>query len=150
MSRNVFDDSRDDALRKALRAAVPEPPLDDVDWDALHARITAAAQPHVRGARPRQRQAPVGGAAAPWWTPLAGWSARGIPLAAAATVLLVIGAGVIGTRPQTAQAPAEDVAFRTLEEELVSGVSAGSRPLLAGVEAESMLDAALFYEGEDW
>jgi hypothetical protein len=140
MSRNLFDDSRDETLARALQDAAPRPPIDDVDWMALHARITGAAQPQL--AQP---------AASPWWQPIARWSPRGIPLAAAATVLLMIGAGLIGRSSLTTPSlAAADAGFVMVEEELVNGVPVSARPLLAGVEAHGMIDAALFYDREDW
>jgi hypothetical protein len=139
MNGNMFDESRDDALAAALRAAVPQPPMDEVDWDGLHARITAAAAPLTEASPPV------------WWQPLAGWSPRGIPMAAAATVLLMLGAAAIGTaaRDGLDVTPAR-ISFETVEEELVRGLAIGSRPLLAGLETDAMLDAVLFYDGEDW
>lgn len=138
------DDGRPDPLADALRGAVPAVPTGDVDWPALRARISAAAEPLLEAARPvgaaRVRQA--------WWQPLAGWSPRGIPLAAAATVLLLLAAGALRSGQPVAW-PATG-AYVTIEEELVNGLSAGARPLLAGAGTDVMLDAALFYEGEDW
>lgn len=141
MSRNTFDDDRDDVLADALRDAVPEPPLDKVDWSHLQARIAAAAQPHFAPAQPRSS------AGAPWWQPLAGWSHRGIPLAAAATVLLMLGAGALGTRSAAVTGAAS---FHTVEEELAYGVSTGTRTLLMDMESDAMLDLALFHDREDW
>jgi hypothetical protein len=138
MNRNMFDDTRDDELADALRSALPQPPMEGVDWDSLHARITAAA-------RPSTTTAPA------WWLPLANWSPRGIPMAAAAAVVLMLGAGVLGTAGRDGAEPTRAaIAFRTVEEELVNGLSIGSRPLLAGLETDAMLDAVLFYDGEDW
>jgi hypothetical protein len=132
----------DDELRAALSAAVPEPPLDAVDWDGLHERITTAAVPLL--VRPAQRT-PAGA----WWQPLAGWSPRGIPLAAAASLLLVLGAGMLRTEaaPFTAHAVAY---FWTVEEELAWGTASGGRPLLDEVSDDGILDVALFYDGEEW
>jgi hypothetical protein len=138
MNRNMFDDTRDDDLADALRAAVPQPPMEEVDWATLHARITAAARPSATSS------APV------WWLPLANWSPRGIPMAAAATVVLMLGAGALGTAGRDGSEPTGAISFRTVEEELVNGLTIGSRPLLAGLETDAMLDAALFYDGEDW
>lgn len=149
MSRNIFDDSRDRTLADSLRDAVPQPPADEVDWNRLHARITAAAEPHFGAAA--TAGAPAGSSTPAWWQPLAGWSPRGIPLAAAATVLLMLGAGALGTAPRNAApAPYGATTFRTVEEELVNGVALGSRTLLTGLETDAMLDAVLFDDGEDW
>jgi hypothetical protein len=139
MNRNMFDDTRDDDLADALRSALPQPPMEEVDWDSLQARISAAARPSMAASAPA------------WWLPLANWSPRGIPVAAAATVVLMLGAGALGTAGRGGSEPmGAAISFRTVEEELVNGLSIGSRPLLAGLETEALLDAVLFYDGEDW
>jgi hypothetical protein len=149
-----FDDSRNDTLSRALRQAAPQPPFDDVDWMALHARIGAAAQPTlaaVAAARAVEVARADSAARRPpdVWQPLAGWSPFGIPLAAAATVLLMIGAVAAGSVGRDAPGDAT-TSFHTLEEELVSGLGAGAGPILAGIGPDDMLDAVLFYGGEDW
>jgi hypothetical protein len=146
--RNTTPDVPSADVGAALRAALPEPPTDDVDWGGLHARISAAAAPLLEE-RLAQHANPRRALARSWWQPLAGWSPFGIPVAAAASILLMLAAGVLRTG---AQAETEFVAspFHTLEEELASGVSGGLRPLLAGVGSEAMLDVALFFDGEDW
>ncbi|HSJ24959.1 MAG TPA: hypothetical protein VK929_09845 [Longimicrobiales bacterium] len=161
-----FDDSRDtplqgdDALRRGLDDAVPQPPMDDVDWMTLHARIAAAASPNLAAltaarAADAVRQAdairglPSTRQAHSVWQPLARWSPSGIPLAAAATVLLMLGAAWLGTAPAGEVADTGDVAFRTLEEEFVDGLGVSAAPLLAGISADELLDAVLFYGGED-
>jgi hypothetical protein len=128
-------DGDDRELRAALRAAVPQPPVDEVDWIGLHARITAAAAPVRRAAQPRA-----------WWQPLAAWSGGGIPLAAAASLLLMIAAGALRVTPAADAA----ASFHTVEEELAWSVAVGARPLLADATADEILDVALFHEPEDW
>jgi hypothetical protein len=135
--------TRDDALGAVIRRGTPAPPVDAVDWPALHARITAAAAPLLEGVRPAVAPAP----ARPWWQPLAGWSPLGIPAAAAASVLLVLAAGALEQRTEPASSAA---AFMTVEEELAGGLSAGARVLLADPGSSAVLDVALFAEGEDW
>jgi hypothetical protein len=137
------DDGRNDPLAEALRGAVPAVPVDDVDWTALRARIGSAAEPLLAATRPDQNTRPR-----TWWQSLAGWSPHGIPLAAAATVLLMLAAGAL--RPGQADLPYPGSSFVTIEEELVNGLSAAARPLLAGGDTDVMLDAALFFDGEDW
>jgi hypothetical protein len=66
--------SRDPRLGALLRAAVGDPPVADVDWDALAERVSMA----VRAQR-----------AAPWWSYAERWQRRAIPLALAA--------GLVGT-----------------------------------------------------
>jgi hypothetical protein len=132
MSNDIPGDVSDDGLRAALGAAFPEPPVDDVDWIGLHGRIVGAAAT-------RRRTVPVRA----WWQPLAGWSRRGIPLAAAASALLVLAAGALQLRT----AGTTDAAlFSTVEEELAWGAGAGGLPLLDELDGEGMLDVALFYE----
>jgi hypothetical protein len=140
-------DTPDEALQHALRDALPQPPLDDVDWSGLHARVQAVAAARL-AATPLAARGRTA-AALSWWQPLAGWSPFGIPAAAAATVLLVIaGAALLPARtPGVALTTPE---FLTVEEELASGVATGIRPLLAGLDPAAMLDAALFYDGEEW
>jgi hypothetical protein len=136
MSTDRFDDDVVDVrLREALRRAVAPPPTDDVDWIGLHARITAAA-----GAL---NSTPVPTRA--WWQPLAGWSPRGIPLAAAASVLLMLAADALTQEATPGAAPAVE-RFHTVEEELAWAAGGGSGELLQGLERDGMLDVALFYE----
>jgi hypothetical protein len=138
---HIFDDRRDDELARALADALPTPPADDVDWSALHARITVQA-------RPLLQRAPA--VAKSWWQPMAHWSRAGIPLAAAASVLLVLGTARIGAGPTDTAGADTAPGFVMIEEALVDGVAGEARPLLAGIEAADMVDVALFYEGEDW
>lgn len=137
MNRNLFDDSPDPELRHALRSAAPPPPVDDVDWPALQQRITAAAQSRFR---PRPAVQTV-------WQPLAGWARPGIPLAAAAALLLVLGTGTLTGR---AEPMAGDDGFVTIEEELFNGMGAAERSLLAELDGDDFVDVALFYDAEDW
>jgi hypothetical protein len=139
MSRNIFEDERrDDVLARALGEALPRPPVDDVDWDTLHARITSSA-------RPLLRRAPATRAA--WWQPLAQWSPRGIPLAAAASAVLLLGAAWLGTAAQPAAAAGE---FVMVEEALAVGAGYEAQPLFAGVETTDMIEAVLFGAAEEW
>lgn len=147
MSRNIFDDSRDEELARVLRDATPEPPMHEVDWAALHARITAAAQSSLQpavqpstGAQPRVSTV---------WQPLSAWSRRGIPLAAAASTLLVIGAAWLGLAEQ-AQPQQAGAEFVMVEEQLAGGAGFGAGSLFAGLDADEMIDVALFGDGEEW
>jgi hypothetical protein len=152
MSANMVDHGADDALRRALHDAAPAPPADEVDWAALQARITAAAQPLLQpGAAAWPGGAGTDRATRPpsVWQPLAGWSPFGIPLAAAAAVVLMIGTAALGTR-QVGGAEDAGVAFLTIEEALLAGLSSGARPLVADVGTDAMIDLALFHDGEDW
>jgi hypothetical protein len=140
----------DDPLGNELHGA-SQPPMDDVDWMALHARIRRAAEPALaaRAQALAETARPLAGIAASSnvWQPLAGWSPFGIPLAAAATVILMIGAARVGTEPVRRS---DTGSFRTIEEEFVIGLGGNAAPLVAGIGSEDMLDAVLFYDGEDW
>jgi hypothetical protein len=129
----------DPALSAALRAAAPEPPLEAVDWATLHERIQTRARPLL------SRPSTVG-----LWQLIGVWSSRRGLLAgfAAAAIALLLGIATVESRtPGAADAPG----FRTIEEELVNAAPAGTWPLLlAAGESDAFLDAALFYETEEW
>ena len=124
MSDNEIRDAR---LRSMLRNAVQTPPVDDVDWDALHGAIMARG----RGVR----RTPV-------WQTLAIWSSRGIPAAAAAAVVAALMLGTV-LRPD----PVDALAFTVIEEELATDL-AGSLPVLVAGADEDVLDALLFHDVE--
>lgn len=69
----------DPQLRAHLRAAAPSPPYDEVNFDALQARVLAEI---------RARALPV--AVPSWWEHAAGWGRVAVPLALAASVLCAI------------------------------------------------------------
>ena len=136
-------ENHDAALRALLRANAPEPPVDDVDWSSLHARIAQRAQPVL------QR----GPGTASSWHMLARWSAIGVPLtaAAAAVVALLIASDAIA--PRETVAPLADAAVSeslvTVEEALTYTITDEERAvLIAGADEAEMLDAVLFYEEE--
>lgn len=121
---------RDDREWKALlRANTPEPPYDDVDWSALHARITTRTRPLVQ-------RAP-----ASWWQHVAGWSLRGVPAAAAAAALVLLVVSDVVRPPSAAIAD-----FHTIEEELAAAMPDEGMPFLD--EGGDMTDALLFYGTE--
>jgi len=130
-------DHRDDELTHLLRDAADSPPHDDVDWNALHARIQLRAGPLLR--QPRTT----------WWLAVAGWSRHGIPLGAAAAAALVVALGSgIGRDVAPAAAPVATttVAFRTIEETL-----ADEAPLLVtDATSDELIEAMLLYEPEVW
>ena len=76
---------RDERLGALLRAAVGEPPMTDVDWSALAARVSAA----VRSQH-----------GTPWWGHVARWQRRALPLALAAGLVgaLALWHSTLGTR----------------------------------------------------
>ena len=119
----------DDALRALLQSATPAPPVDDVDWQRLHARITAGATPLLR-ARTQS-----------WWGLVASWSGRaGSAAAAAAAALLLLLSQV--SRP----APAGNEFF-TVEEVLAEAMLAEAGPILAPTN-DDMVEALLL-EGSE-
>ncbi|HSJ10681.1 MAG TPA: hypothetical protein VK928_12235 [Longimicrobiales bacterium] len=126
-------------LRGLLRDSAQPPPFDDVDWRALRAGIQLRAQPLLR--RPRT---------ATWWQAVAGWARPGIPLtaAAAAALMLALGTDTIERRADIAPAEvtADDVAFRTLEEEFADVAPL----LLAEAGSDQLIEAMLLYDGGDW
>lgn len=131
--------THDDAsLRTLLRASAPAPPLDDVDWAALHARTTACAAPLLR------RRSGT------WWQVLGRSPSHGLRAAAfAASIALVLTTSVMMTeRPFTV---AYETEFRTIEEELALSVPYASVPLLAaGADNGTIIDALLLYDQEEW
>jgi hypothetical protein len=125
----------DAALRAALQQHSTPPPADEVDWDTLHMRITAAAAPRFRRPMPTS-----------WWQLLAGWSPRGMTLAAAASVVLMFAVGSGAIAPRSTPAAMTNIAFVTLEEELAGGSAAF---LAVSDDADAVLDALLFRDMEE-
>jgi hypothetical protein len=133
----TYDRHGDAQVEDLLRAFAPPVPEDEVDWSALHTRITADAAPLLRR-RP-----------AVWWHVLGSRSANMRRTAAAAAIAVLAAAGVLmPERPPTVAFQPE---FRTIEEELAASVPYASVPLLAGGADDSdVIDALLFYDGEEW
>ena len=127
--RHDFDDAE---LRRALRAAAPEPPLDEVDWDRLHGRILADARGILARATSRRS----------WWEVAAVWARRGVPLtataAAAAAIALLLAGPPMGGTPVELEAYASTV---TLEDVL----AAEAGPLFTAESAEEALARAILY-----
>jgi hypothetical protein len=124
----------DDALKAALRAHTPAPPFDEVDWNELHALITAGAAPLARRR------------SATWWRLLAGWSPRGVPVAAAAAALVVLLLGGV-VRPAPPELTAYD-GYRIIEEELADALLEDAVPLF-GSGSDAVVDALLFQEVDE-
>lgn len=142
MNDHDIDSTRDAELRELLQRNTDAPPFDDVDWSALRARITSAAAPLLGMRSPSSA----------WWQLVAGWSSRGVPVAAtaAAAVLVALGTGLLPDRPTDDGAPvaqSETVApaFITLEEELAYGSAA---LMVAGNDSDAVVDALLFHVEE--
>lgn len=130
----------DPELREAVREAFASPPYDAVDWNALHGRIMAAAAPALEWTR-----RPSG------WDILAGWSRRGLPLAAsaaAAALVLVLG-GVFDARLGPDTDAAHGIA--TVEDALAGALPEPARSLvLAASEQEALINAVVHLNEEEW
>jgi len=70
-------------LRERLRAGAPEPPVDEVDWPALRARIARRAEPALARLRRTARTAT-------WWDYAARWARPALPAAVAAAAILAL------------------------------------------------------------
>ncbi len=125
-------------LKRALRAAYPEPPMDAVDWDRLHSRILHDARRVLDQAAGRR----------PWWDIVAGWAARGVPItatvAAAAALALFLGGPPLGG---VAGEYDDDTTHLTLEDAL----TAEAGLLLTAESADEVLVSAILYDTrEEW
>jgi hypothetical protein len=149
MSTHSRDGEPTDALTRALRDAVPA---------AARGRrgLAGASGPHYGRGR-----AGAGGTGRRGARAGAGATRAGLVAAAGRMVAPRHTAGRRGDRRAhdrrgrravraAAPSPADVNGFVTIEEELASGVAAGARSILAGLDADAMLDVALFYDGEDW
>jgi len=85
-----------DELRAALRAAATEPPVTEVDWEALVRGVRHRAEPLLAA-----RRRPL-----PWWGHASRWARAGIPLAAAAVLALVLLLPRAGLRTPTGETAA--------------------------------------------
>lgn len=122
-----------------LRANTAEPPVDRVDWQSLHTRITNDAAPVLRRR--------VG----TWWQLLGSRATHEFRNAAAvaAMAVLLLSWAFMPDRPATAQDTAV-VQVPTIEEELTASLAYSSVPLLAAdADRGDVLDALLFYDGDD-
>lgn len=124
----------DPAFRAALRHAAGEPPLEEVDWDALRSSIGArAALPLARRRAGAQRSGTR-------------WARALIPLAAAASVALAVWLGGAGTgEPDAGSHTAAAPAAQTPEEVLRLDVSEQEfRQLVSGrADPEALLMLAV-------
>jgi len=95
----IFGDAepaRDDAIRRALVGVVGVPPEHEVGWDALAVRIAAGRARH----------------GADWWSHVARWERRALPVALAAGLagaLALWGLGTPASRTLAALGPADAV-----------------------------------------
>jgi hypothetical protein len=145
---------RDADLAAALAAALPRPAPEAVDWDGLHARVMAGARPVLQA----RRGLPPGAAERGWLDALAGWSRPGVPAGGLAVLALILLLVLLPARPGHPPGAAGDggaapvAAERiTMQDELMRGVADDLRPLvLAGGDADILLDLALGFAGEEW
>lgn len=103
-SSNEDEPARDARLGQLLRSVVGEPPLGEMDWPALAARIgDAIRSPH----------------AAPWWSHVERWKRRALPLALAAGLVgaVALWNAATGSRP--------DASWGSAPVDLVSAVVSG-------------------------
>ncbi len=143
MSGQHDENERLDAqLRAELAAALPEPPVDEVDWEGLRQSIARNAE--LRLARLR-----AGGRARTWWEYEAGWAARALPAAIAAAAALVLLLGRL--ERTTTPAPTVTVATSTstvsstpvtLEAAIGTGTTE-SAVLYASADQDALLRAAV-------
>ena len=113
--------ARDERLGALLRVSLGDPPTSAVDWNALAARIGSAV---------RERRV------APWWSHVALWQRRAVPLALAAGLVgafALFGAGSDATGDSGSTFEPID-----LVSAVVSGTSSSDAALTyAGAVAES-------------
>jgi hypothetical protein len=123
------------ALRSALHSAYGSVP-EQVDWDAMAARIGDAAVFRLAQRRPR------GG----WQHTAARWSGRAVPMAAAASVMLALGLALAPGSPGTDSLLASDTVM--LEEVMAVAASDGLPTDLALASAQDEF-LAVMLNGED-
>ncbi len=132
----------DPRLRAELEAALPEPPVDEVDWEKLRTRI-------ARGAAPRLARLRAGGRArAVWWEYAARWAAPVLPAAVAAAAALALLLGRLDSSSSTptatttvASATRSETQPSSVIEAAVSGSS--STVLVATADQDALLRAAV-------
>lgn len=140
------ENERDDRLRAELRRALPEPPLNEVDWAALRQRIAVEAAPRlVRLARGPRRNA--------WWEYAARWAGPALPAAFAAAAVLVLMLGrLVGTAvPATngaADAAGTGTTTRVMLEAALgasggTGTSTQARVMFASADDDALLRMAV-------
>jgi len=139
VNRNRAPDRSDDDLRRELLAASPAPPIHEVDWKRLRERVMRAA--HAR--RPTRHDVA-------WFEVIAGWSARGVPIAATAVAAAVLTLVALPASSRAIGDAASAEEHVTIEDELIAATPAAAHPLLyAGAEPDALLEAALLYDGAE-
>lgn len=128
-------DPAEPALRSALHSAYGSVE-DQVDWDAMAARIGDAAVLRLARRRPRSG----------WQHTAARWSRRAVPLAAAASVMLALGIALAPEGSTTDATLANDTVM--LEEVMAVAASDGLPTDLAVASAQDAF-LAVMLNGED-
>ena len=134
------EESMEAWLREQLRAALPEPPVDEVDWAALRQRIARRAEPQLARLRRSAR-------ASAWWDYAARWAKPALPAAVAAAAVLALLLGRMQTVPQ-AQSPAVATATQTQRLTVESAIGASPQDeetsvLFASADRDELLRAAV-------
>ncbi len=127
-------------LRERLRTALPEPPVDEVDWAALRQRIARRAEPQLARLRRSAR-------AAAWWDYAARWAKPALPAAIAAAAALAL---LLGRMQTTSQGQATTtVATIATSQRLTVENAIGAAPrdeetsALASADGDELLRAAV-------
>ncbi len=128
-------------LREQLRTALPDPPVDEVDWAALRQRIARRAEPQLARLRRSAR-------AAAWWDYAARWALPGLPAAVAAAAVLALLLGrmhatqpTVPTTVATAVASAQRI---TVESAIgASPTNEVTNALYASADRDELLRAAV-------
>ena len=127
----------DNAWKALLRDNSTPPPIDEVDWTAFHARITAGAASLLR------RRTTT------WWLLLGGGSTRVVRGAAVAAAFAIVILSTIAM-PERPAVYGSGTEFRTIEEELAGTLPYAAVTLLADdADRADVLDALLFYDEEE-
>jgi hypothetical protein len=125
-------------LREQLRAGLPAPPVEEVDWAALRQRIARRAEPQLARLRRSAR-------AAAWWDYAARWAMPALPAAVAAAALLALLLGRMQSAPQ-AQTSETVASAQRLTVESAIGASPQDEEtsvLFASADRDDLLRAAV-------
>ena len=132
-------DEMDAKLREALRGALPQPPVEQVDWPALRGRIARDAEPALA----RLRRGAMSPRAA-WWDYAARWAVPALPAALAAAAALTL---LLGRLAAPVAAPVSTVATATARITMESALGAAPRDLetivVASTDQDELLRAAV-------
>jgi hypothetical protein len=122
-----------DPLRRHLHAALPQPPMESMDWERVAEGIRARAEPLLAVRR----------RSLPWWRHTSRWARIGIPLAAAATLALVLSVPSVRPRPFHAAPLAETSASQAGARVALAEPPATEDPVLAFMTASDDGEALL-------